>query len=115
MRPLRFRIVALIAAYALALHALIAVAAVAPSNAASHVAALCSGLAADPDRTLPPEHDASCAMACAMLGGDMAAPLPGVVATGAPSLVLVRHSSIDQIPPRPAVDGRPRARAPPPA
>ncbi len=114
MRPLRFRIVALIAAYALALHGLLlALAVVAPANAGANFAALCSALTVDQSNAPPDGHDASCAMACAMLSGKGAAATPPIVAVAAPVLALVRYTALDQAPPRPAVDGRPRARAPP--
>ena len=54
MRPLRFRLVALIAAYAVALHTLLlAFTAVTPAGAAPHLAELCAGLPDGDNNSLP--------------------------------------------------------------
>ena len=114
MPPLRIRIVALIAAYAVALHTLLlAFAAVAPAGGAAHVAELCSGSSAN-DSTAPPgEHDAACAMACAMLGGTMGPAAAPARSQTVPVVALLLGPALGAISLPQAVDGPPRARAPP--
>ena len=113
MRPLRFRIVALIAAYAVALHTLLAFAIVAPAGGVAHVAELCSGSSTG-DSTLPPSgHDAGCAMACTMLGGTMAAAATPAVSREAPVVALLLGPALGAMALPQAADGLPPARAPP--
>ena len=75
-RPLRLRVIALAAAYAVALQGLLA--AFVPVVMATPAGILCSGEATT-DPGVPADHGPSCASACAMLGGP-AGPLPPGVA-----------------------------------
>jgi len=113
MRPFRFRIVALIAAYAVALHTLLTAFAVVMPAGTAHVAELCAGVSAGDSSVPLGGHDAACAMACAMLGGATApAAVPGVSpAMLAVALVLGPTLGAEAASQR--ADGPPRARAPP--
>ena len=114
MRPLRFRIVALIAAYGLALHALISAFAItAPAAGAVHAAEICSSLGVDPGGAPLGDHDAACAMACAMLDGKVAAVAPPATPAIGAVLALVLAPVSDGSGLQAGVDGLPQARAPP--
>lgn len=75
-RPLRLRIIALIAAYAVALQGLLS--AFAPIAVALPAGVLCSGQTLD-EPAAPATHEMSCTSACAMLGAAAAPPQPDVV------------------------------------
>jgi hypothetical protein len=122
---LRFRAVALIAAYALALNATLA--AFAPPGVAAepHFTLLCSGLSGDvepptadrrdADRAPPVEHGAACALACTGLVGAAGLARSPVLAVLAPPLGTVLKLDFDRAPLRPPIRGPQSARAPPPA
>jgi hypothetical protein len=74
-------LIALVAAYAVALQALLSAFAV-PAGAAFHSAVLCSAESTDRPDGLP-RHEPSCAIACAMLNG-AAAPPPTAAGPSAP-------------------------------
>jgi len=113
MRPLRFRLTALVAAYALALHTLLlAVVAVAPLKPELHFGALCSGIASD-DTQAPVRHNIACAAACTVLSGAVAQPQPPAILPFAPVLALILDATSGNAPPNTPIVGVPRARAPP--
>jgi hypothetical protein len=106
--------VALVAAYALALQALLsAFVPVAPALSAA-VAALCA-----PDGDVgsghPLQHDPPCAAICAALGHGIAEALPPaiVVAVATPLAVAALTPGNEWVPPRIAIRGPKSARAPP--
>lgn len=116
MRPLRFRVVALIAAYGLALHALISAFAIAiPTVGAVHVAEICSTFGVDPDGAPLGDHDAACAMACAMLDGTVATPARPNTLAASVVLALVLLPVGDRLALQAGTNGLPQARAPPAA
>ena len=116
MRPLQFRLVALIAAYAVALHTLLsAFGAVAPAGVGLHIAELCAGPPADDSGSPPGRHELPCAVACAMLGGKLAAVAGPIVTPAAPMVALVLGPALGETFPNPTIAATPRARAPPPA
>jgi hypothetical protein len=75
-RPFRLRIIALIAAYAVALQGLLS--AFTPMAVALPVGVLCSGQTLD-EPSAPVNHEPACASACVMLGSIVAPPPPNVV------------------------------------
>jgi hypothetical protein len=119
---LRFRAIALLAAYALALNALLA--AYAPIGAAAaHFTLLCSGLNIDPERQ-PADHqnadrmplgdrDTACALACTALLGAAGLARSPILAVLAPPLGAVLRPDFDRAPPPPSVRAPYGARAPP--
>jgi len=116
MQPLRFLIVALIAAYAVALHTLLsAFAVVAPADGAAHIAERCSSAAASGGPAPPASHDVACAFACAMSGGTTAPVTASGVTIAAPVCALRLGPAADAASPSRNAEGPPRARAPPPA
>jgi hypothetical protein len=112
---LRFRTIALIAAYAVALQALLAAfVPAAPVATAGTIAVLCPGDGADRP-ILPTGHDPSCAPTCNMPGCGMAGCVParsGIVVAVARAM-LGPAPGLDQRPIRTAIRGRHFARAPP--
>ena len=76
MGLLRLRIIALTAAYAVALQGLLS--AFAPMAVALPAGVLCSGQTLD-DPAAPANHEMSCTSACAVLGAAAAPPPPNVV------------------------------------
>ncbi len=114
MRPIRFRLTALIAAYAFALQTLlVAFAVVVPLGLAPHAAEICLGGASNDGKSVPSPHDVSCAVACAALGNAIAEPRQPVIAWSAPALILVLDATVAGHAPVPAFAGLPRVRAPP--
>jgi hypothetical protein len=75
-RPFRFRIIALIAAYAVALQGLLS--AFSPMAAAFPAGVLCSGQTLD-GPSAPANHEPACVSACVMLGAAATPPPPDVV------------------------------------
>jgi hypothetical protein len=113
MRSLRFRLLALFAAYAIALHApLLAFAVPSGTLAGPHFGATCSGLPADDSGAPPNHHDTSCAFFCAALGAKLAAEAPAAMPV-MPLVAGIRFPALEAAPPVAIPAGTPRARAPP--
>lgn len=112
---LRCRAVALIAAYAVAMQALLsAFVPVVPAVLADPLAVLCSRDAGD-GSGYPAQHDLPCAAVCAALGHGVAGPLPPdvAIAVTAPYIVVARAPRNDWVAPRFAVRGPRSPRGPP--
>ena len=111
----RSRTVALIAAYAVAMQALLsAFVPVFSATSAAPFAVLCSHDGADGSGQ-PLQHDLPCVAMCAALGHGVAGPLPPdiVVAVARPQAVLSLAPDSDWVPPRVAIRGPQSPRAPP--
>lgn len=109
-RPLRLRVIALAAAYAVALQGLLA--AFVPIAMAAPAGILCSGEAtADPG--VPAGHEPSCASACAMLGAPAGPPPPGVVIAAVRGYGTSEPNAPETPPSTASVRGSHAARAPP--
>ena len=113
----RCRAVALIAAYAVAMQALLsAFLPVFSATSAAPFAVLCSHDGAGADGSGQPlQHDLPCTAMCAALAHGVAGPLPPdiVVAVTRPQAVLAHAPVSDWVPPRTAIRGPQAPRAPP--
>ena len=114
-RGLRYQAVALIAAYAVALQALLSsFLPVVPAIPGTALAVLCSHDGADGSGQ-PARHDRPCAAICAALGHGVAGPLPPdiVVAVAAPQAMVALSPVDGWVTPRLTIRGPQAARAPP--
>jgi len=114
-RAVHRRTVALIAAYAVALQALLsAFVPFDPSILAAPVAVLCSHDEAGGARH-PAQHDLPCAAVCAALGHGIAGPAPPdvVVAYAEPLALVTLAPARNWVAPRIAIDGPQAPRGPP--
>ena len=114
-RGLRTRAVSLIAAYAVALQALLsAFAGAGPAVAGESFAVLCSDAGGDRSGH-PSRHDPPCVAGCAALGHGSLGPLPSsvVAAIAVRAAAIVLAPARDRLAPRVAVRGPQAARAPP--
>jgi hypothetical protein len=114
-RGLRYRAVALIAAYAVALQALLSsFMPAAPAIPDIAFAGLCLRGGSDGSGQ-PARHDLPCAAICAALGHGVAGPLPPdiVVAVAAPKAIVALTPVDGWVTPRLAVRGPQAPRAPP--
>jgi hypothetical protein len=114
-RGLRYRAVALIAAYAVAMQALLSsFVPAAPAIPDIAFAALCLRDGSDGSGH-PARHDLPCAAICAALGHGLAGPLPPdiVVAVAAPQAMVALTPVDGWVTPRLAIRGPQAARAPP--
>ncbi|MEX2034366.1 MAG: hypothetical protein WEA28_04155 [Xanthobacteraceae bacterium] len=112
---LRYRAVALIAAYAVAMQALLSsFMPAAPAIPDIAFAALCLRDGSDGSGH-PARHDLPCAAICAALGHGLAGPLPPdiVVAFSAPQAIVALTPVDGWVTPRLAIRGPQAARAPP--
>ena len=106
---LRLRVIALVAAYAVALQGLLA--AFSPVAAAWPAGVLCSGQSMD-EPVAPVSHEPSCTNACVMLGAAAAPPPPQVVIAET-FAAAVQDVPLFPAPPVGAPKGLQTARAPP--
>ncbi len=116
LRPVRRRIVAIVAAYAVALQALLAAFVPAgPAALAGRFAVLCSHDAAADGTGPPSQHDLPCAAACAAMGHGVSGPAPPgvVVALVEPNTVPVAVPAADWVSPRSATTHTHAPRGPP--
>jgi hypothetical protein len=99
--PVRRRTVALIAAYAIALQALLS-GLVAPVPVTAPFAVLCTH-DSSAGAGQPVQHELPCAAICAALGHGIAGPLPPAIAVtmAAPTIIALAAPVIDWIAPRP--------------
>jgi hypothetical protein len=115
---LRCRLIALTAAYAVALHALLsAFVPLGPATLGDPLAVLCAHDQDGGKRQQPASHDPTCAAICAAMSHGVAGfPPPGqAVAMAGPLVMFALAPGSDWVSPRPAAH-RPQApRAPPPA